>query len=63
MPTYQVIANNIGIVYDGGSYDSANDAFHIYRKQSIDGIGRAAGEDVVMLKHGEIIREYISAAE
>jgi hypothetical protein len=58
MTNYQVIAGNVGLVYDGGFYDSANDAFHVYRKRSMDGVGRASGEDVTMMKDGEIIREF-----
>lgn len=58
MANYQVVAGNIGFVYDGGFYDSANDHFILYQQRSINGIGAASGEPVTMFKDGEIIKEY-----
>lgn len=58
MPNYQVTVDNIGTVYDGGFYDSANDAFHVYKNRSSKGIGTASGNSVLMFKDGKILKEY-----
>ncbi len=44
---------NIGCVYRGHNGFEARKAFNIYRSQSKKGYGRAAGEDVGMLRDGE----------
>jgi hypothetical protein len=61
MEKYEVVVGNVGTVYSGGFYDSALDAFTIYKSKSLNDYGRAAGEDVTMLKNGEIFREYIGS--
>lgn len=58
MPAYEVICGNIGQVYSGGNYQNALDAFTIYQRRSINGEGRAAGEDVYMMRDGELHREF-----
>jgi len=58
---YHVVVGNIGEVYSGGFYQSALDAFMVYQRKSISGEGRAAGEDVTMLRDGEIVREFIGS--
>ena len=56
---YEVVVGNIGCVYYGEKLASANSAFKEYCKQSKESFGRASGESVVMMKDGEIIKEYI----
>jgi hypothetical protein len=56
---YEVIVGNIGSVYSGGFYDSSLDAFTIYKNKSINGVGRASGESVTIMRDGDIHREYI----
>lgn len=58
---YEVIVGNIGTVYSGGSSIEANQIFLEYRKDSREGIGRAAGEDVTVMCDGEIKYEYIAS--
>ena len=55
---YEVIVGNIGTVYSGGVHQSALNEFTIYRRKSLAGEGRAANEPVMLLRDGEIIREY-----
>lgn len=55
---YAVIVGNIGTVYDGDSRDEATTSYTTYVKQSMDGIGRAAGEPVTLTRDGEIILEH-----
>jgi hypothetical protein len=55
---YQVIVGNIGRVYEGPSKSAAIKTFRAYKKLSLAGTGRAAGEPVhVVDEHGEFIRE------
>ena len=58
MSIYQVVVGNVGTVYDGDSYNDAMHAYGDYRQQSMDGIGRAAGESVTLFNDGEIEKEY-----
>ena len=55
---YQVIVGNIGTVHEGDLPDEALEVFHEYRKQSMDGYGRAASEPVTLMQYGELWREY-----
>lgn len=50
---YQVIVGNIGTVYDGDSWNDAKRDFGIYKRKSIEGVGRASGESVVLMEDGE----------
>lgn len=64
----QVIVGNVGTVYDGTVYNGpemvrANSVYRDYVLQSKSGKGRAAGENVTMLKNGEIHKEFIGENE
>ena len=58
MSRFEVVVGNIGTVYSGSSYTLAREAFAEYAKQSRDNYGRAANEQVTMLRGGEIEKEY-----
>jgi len=60
MKNYEVIAVNIGTVYDGTDQAKAQEAFDDYIRLSKAGYGRVGGEDVIMLVDGEIDQEYMS---
>lgn len=55
---HEVTVTNIGKVFSGWNADSAISVFWEYVRKSRAGEGRAAGEDVVLFKDGEIIREH-----
>ena len=57
-PFYEVIVGNIGYVYQGESSQKAEEVHDEYVKQSSEGYGRAAWEDVTTCEDGEPIREY-----
>lgn len=59
MRKYQVIVGNVGTVCDTDCPIEANTAWGEYRRQSQAGAGRAAHENVTMLKSDKIVREYI----
>lgn len=59
MKKYQVYVGNIGMVYDGSDEAIAESKFQEYKKQSESNYGRAGGEDVTMMKNGEIFKEYV----
>jgi hypothetical protein len=61
MPLYEVISGNIGRVYAGNRLKLAREAYAEYARQSEDGYGRAAGEDVLLLKDGEPLCAYFGA--
>ena len=54
-----MIIGNIGLVYSGDRLVEARKVFREYVSQSKINHGRAGGEDVTMMKHGEIVWEYI----
>ena len=56
--TWEVIVGNIGTVYSGPNGFEANAHFQTYVGQSNSGHGRAAGEDVILMKDGELHREF-----
>jgi hypothetical protein len=58
MAMYEVIVGNIGLVYTGSNGFTANVVYGTYKRQSKEGRGRAAGEDVTALRDGEIFHEY-----
>ena len=60
---YEVFVGNVGSVYSGESLDLALQKFKAYRDQSRDDVGRAAGEDVTVLKNGNIRWEYSGEAK
>ena len=55
MPTYEVTCGNIGTVYSGNLLKEALQTYSEYKRQSLTGIGRAGGEEVTMMKHGDIL--------
>jgi len=59
MPIYEVIVGNIGLVYTGDNLIKARQIFQEYVSQSDGKYGRASGEDVTMLKYGEIVWEFV----
>ena len=59
--TYEVVVGNIGTVYSGGIHAVADEKFSEYVRQSKTGNGRAGGEDVTILKNGDIFAEFIGS--
>ncbi len=55
---YEVIVGNIGTVYDGPRLTEARKAFAEYVSQSKTNYGRAGGEDVNVLKNGELLKTF-----
>lgn len=56
---YEVLVSNIGLVAHGDNAFNANTVYNTYVGQSKRGMGRVAGENVTMLRNGEIVKEYI----
>jgi len=61
--SYQLIVGNIGTVHASTSLTAALLHFREYQSQSESGIGRAGGENVTLLKHGEPVKEFIGTIE
>jgi len=61
MEKYRVIVGNIGTVYAGGIHRTADQCFEHYRDLSKAGVGRGAGEGVLMLERGRIKREFVGS--
>ena len=59
MAKHTVVVGNIGNVVIDGRWKDADEAYREYRRQSKEGYGRAAGEDVVWFKDGEIYMEFV----
>ena len=59
---YMVTVGNIGTVYNGTDRDCAEEYFTSYVKDSNDGYGRAAGEEVVFWIDDEPTIEYLGKA-
>ena len=55
---YEVVVGNIGRVYSGKNGFTANNTYQTYVGQSKRGRGRAAGEQVVLFKNGQIVKEH-----
>ena len=55
---YMVTVGNLGTVYDGDDRTCAEEYFTSYVKDSNDGCGRAADEDVIFWINNEPIVEY-----
>jgi len=60
---YEVLVGNIGTVYSGGSFKEAQQNYIDYIKKSKANVGKAAGEDVTLLKEGEILKEHAGTQE
>ncbi len=58
----QVIVGNIGTVYDGDDEAEAYRLFKEYSEQSANNYGRAAGEDVTWMRHGEPHMEFTGSS-
>jgi hypothetical protein len=54
----EIICGNIGSVYLGSDDEIAQEKFNEYCHQSKIGYGRAAGEDVIWMRNGDIYREF-----
>ena len=60
MSSFCVVVGNIGTVYDGDDEAEARSIYAEYETQSRGGYGRAAGEPVALLTHGdEILAEHV----
>ncbi len=57
--TYQVIVNNVGIVYTGHCILESVSTYERYVRYSKSGEGRAGYESVVLMRDGEIVAEHI----
>lgn len=57
----QIVVGNIGTVIDTDLLKECLEIYSHYVKQSDNGIGRAAGEDVTWFKDGEIYKEHIGS--
>jgi len=55
---YEVIVGNIGYVYEGPLMKEALETYAEYKRQSMNQYGRAAGEDVTLLKNHFPVYEY-----
>ena len=55
---YEVIVGNVGTVYDGFSRSAALTKYSTYVKSSRSGGGRAGGEDVTLMRDGDIVKEH-----
>jgi hypothetical protein len=55
---WEVIAGNVGTIYNGRSKRDALNMFRTYCRKSRISEGKVAGEDVTVFKDGEIFREY-----
>jgi hypothetical protein len=57
--TYTVVVSNLGIMYEGEDELCAKKSYNDYAKLSKDNVGIAAGEEVSLMKDGEIIGGYV----
>ena len=56
---WEVIVGNIGSVYAGNDEGNARRKFDSYVKDSVNDYGRAAGENVTLMRDNEIVSEHI----
>lgn len=56
---YEVHVSNVGRVLEGRNAFKANSAYHTYVRMSERGYGRCAGEDVTLIRDGEIVKEHV----
>lgn len=56
---YEVVVGNIGTVYRGANKRDAHVTYRFYVKEAKEHTGRAAGEDVTLFNHGEIVKQHI----
>lgn len=55
---YEVIVGNIGIVYSGDCGHKANVMWETYVKQSLEGSSRCSGENIFLMRNGEVVKEH-----
>lgn len=55
---YEVIVGNVGTVYSGVDKLRAEAQYDTYVKDSQDGYGRAAYENVALMRDGELLEEH-----
>lgn len=56
---WEVVAGNVGTVYDDLSESGARATYNAYVKFSKDGEGRVGGENVTLFRDGEIVEEHV----
>lgn len=56
--TYEVIVGNVGRVHTGSNYNLAAAQFADYVAISKVGRGRAGGEDVTLMRDGDVVRSF-----
>lgn len=61
--TYSVIVGNLGNVHEGFNARNARKAFASYVSDSKANYGRAAGENVTLMREDEPVKEYYSPAQ
>jgi hypothetical protein len=59
--TWDVVVGNIGTTYSGPNEKQARNTYREYVLQSERGVGRASGEDVTLMRDGEIAQEHYGA--
>ena len=62
MDRFQVLVGNIGQVYAGDDWREATRIYGEYKRQSENEFGRAAGEDVTLMRDGAPHWEHIGSA-
>jgi len=60
---YHVIVGNVGTVYEGTNGFIAIKEYNSYVGISKNGIGRAGGENVTLIKNDDIYKEFIGSLE
>ena len=63
MTKYEVVVGNVGMVYNGKSKHEAWLVYMDYVGRAVLGIGRAAGEEVTLLKNGKVVMEHNGEGE
>jgi hypothetical protein len=58
MSKYVVIVGNIGTVHEGNNPVDACKVYGQYKRLSVDKVGRAAGESVVLMRDDEPMHEH-----
>lgn len=59
---YEVIVGNVGNVFRDSRYEGALAVYEDYVEMSTHNVGRAGGEEVVIMFRGDVVREYIPPA-
>lgn len=56
---YELIVGNVGTVLETQNGTHALQEFGAWKKQSIEGVGRASGEPVTLMRDSEPWREHV----